>query len=335
MPVSVFASALEVIEAECRLDYLQLDEQPPFPGADSGHTIREYLGTPDRLVEHLLDHEILVVHGAPVTDAVLAASPALRLVCCARGGPVNIDLAAASARGVPVTTAPGKNADAVADLTLGFLVMLARRMRAAESFIQEGGALSSAFVGGQFLGRNLAGMTLGLVGLGKVGSCVADRAVAFGMSVLAYDPYLESDEIGRRGAEPVGLAELLARSDVVSLHARATSENENLFGAAEFMTMKRGALFVNTARETLVDEQALAAALACGQLGGAAVDVLRDHGDGRHPLLAFPNVVATPHIGGATQETLLLGARMVAEEIGRFVAGEPLRWAVNLDAICL
>jgi D-3-phosphoglycerate dehydrogenase len=158
---------------------------------------------------------------------------------------------------------------------------------------------------------------------------VVRRALPFGMTVLVYDPFVEAN-----GVEQVSsLEELLARADFVSLHARVTPENENMIDAAALAAMKPGAFLVNTARETLVDEDALDAALESGRLGGAALDVVRTtEQSGRHRLLRHENVVMTPHLGGATHETLLQGAEMIAEEILRFAAGEPLVNVVNRAA---
>jgi D-3-phosphoglycerate dehydrogenase len=270
--------------------------------------------------------EVLVVQGAPVTDAVLDASPELKLVCCARGGPVNVDVEAVTARGLPLVNTPGKNAEAVADLTLAFLVMLARGLPKAQRFLEDGGRLRDNWEGARFIGSDLRRHVLGIVGYGQIGRRVAQRALAFGLGVVVYDPYASAD-----GFEQVdALDELLGRADFVSLHARAAPENENMMDAEAFATMKAGAFLVNTARETLVDEDALDAALASGRLAGAALDVVRTTDDhGRHRLLRHENVVLTPHLGGATHETLLQGAEMIAEEILRFAAGEPLVNVVN------
>ena len=165
-------------------------------------------------------------------------------------------------RGLPLVAAPGRNAEAVADLTLAFLVMLARGVPNAQRFLDGGGRLKDNWEGARFIGSDLRGHALGLVGFGNVGHRVALRARAFGMRVLAYDPYVRA---APDGVERVSdLDELLALADFVSLHARATSENANLFDAARFARMKPGAFFVNTARESLVDEAALDVALASG-----------------------------------------------------------------------
>lgn len=331
LPVSVFRTAFAELAVNHRVTYLQVDAGAPLiPGTESENAIREYEGAPDQLRAALTDEDVLVVHGAPVTDEVLAASPKLALVCCARGGPVNVDVAAATRRGIPVVTTPGKNADAVADLTIAFMIMLARGIPKADRFLRNGGQMSSTFDGAQFFGHDLSGRILGLVGFGHVGRRVAARARAFEMPVLAYDPFVPPEEIRAPGIEPCGFDALLVGSDVVSLHARATAENANLFDAAAFRKMRDASLFINTARETLVDEVALADALRSGRLAGAALDVLRSRPTSSHnPLFDLENVILTPHIGGATHETLLRGAQMVAAEVSRFIERRPLLHVVD------
>jgi len=336
VPVPVFERGLAGLRGKHEIAYLQLDESHELvPVTPSECSIREFLGTPAQVAARVHDAEILVVHGAPVTDEVIAAAPELRLICCARGGPVNVDVAAASARQIPLVITPGKNAESVADQTLAFMIMLARGFPKAQRFLLEGGTFGeSAFEGARFLGHDLIGHVLGLVGFGNVGSRVRRRAVAFGMRLVVYDPYVGIGDLAST-VQVSSLEDLLPQSDFVSLHVRATAETENLFGAAQFAAMKPGSYFLNTARESLVDEEALDAALSSGHLGGAALDVVRPrpHGEGPHPLLRHQNVVITPHIGGATHETLLRGVTMVADEIQRFAAREPLRSVVNRSAV--
>ena len=335
VPVPVFERGLAGLRNKHQFEYLQLDESEGFvPTTASERSIREYLGTPAQLAARAVDAEILIVHGAPVTAEVLSSAPRLKLICCARGGPVNVDAAAASQRQIPVVNTPGKNAESVADQTLAFMIMLARGFPRAQRFLLEGGSLGeSAFEGARFLGHDLVGHVLGLVGYGNVGRRVNKRALAFGMRVVVYDPYVKVGELTSTEQAPT-LPDLLAKADFVSLHVRATKETENFFGAGQFAAMKPGSYFVNTARESLVDEEALDAALASGHLAGAALDVVRPRSEGGpHPLLRHENIVITPHIGGATHETLLRGVTMVAEEVARFAAGEPLRSVINRAAI--
>jgi D-3-phosphoglycerate dehydrogenase len=335
VPVEVFKQGFAGLEKKHAVDYVQLDESRAFtPSTPSERAIREYLGTPGQVAEFVRGCEVLVVHGAPVTQEVLDAASDLRLLCCARGGPVNVDVKAASARGIPVVITPGKNAEAVADEAIAFMVMLARRFPRAQRFLLEGGRLGeSAYEGARFLGHELGGHVLGLVGYGNVGRRVARRALAFGMAVSVYDPYVQASDLGDVKQVP-SLAALLEAADFLSLHVRASAETENLMGRSEFAAMRQGAFFINTARETLVDEAALDAALSSGHIAGAALDVVRPHsGGGPHPLLNHENVVITPHIGGATHETLLRGVTMVAAEIERFAGGESLGSVINRSAV--
>jgi len=317
------------------LEILQVDEDRSFVAStDSDRRIREFTGAPDELVERMQDVDVLLVHGAPVTDQVLDASSQLRLVGCARGGPVNVDVHAASARRIPVVNTPGKNAEAVADEAIALLIMLARGLRramhASETAANVG---ASTFEGAAFLGHELGGHTLGLVDYGQVGRRVAARAIGFGMQVLAYDPFAPPGPDEPAAPAP-SLEHLLEQSDFVSLHARATPDTENLLSAEEFARMRPGAFLVNTARETLIDEAALDTALASGHLAGAGLDVVRPHsGGGRHPLLRHDGVVLLPHIGGATHETLERGVRMLATAVSCLREGVPLPHVVNASAL--
>jgi D-3-phosphoglycerate dehydrogenase len=333
MPASIFASAFAGLGEAVTVTELQIDGNAAAPPRTESHRVlREYAGDPADVATAVAGHQVLVVHGAPVTAEVLDAAP-LRLVCCARGGPVNVDVAAASARGIPVTSAPGRNAEAVAELTIAFALMLIRHVPAAGRFLSSAGAhAESVYEGREFIGGEAASMTIGLVGVGHVGREVATRARALGFSVLGYDP-------APPGAAPVGVTMvpfdvLLGRSDIVSVHARATPDNRHLFGTAEFAGMRRGSYFINTARESLVDEDALQRAVASGAIAGAALDVAeRPAGGSRHPLLDLPNVVITPHIGGATGETLRRGAEMTAAAVARLASGQHPDHLVNPEIV--
>jgi D-3-phosphoglycerate dehydrogenase / 2-oxoglutarate reductase len=330
MPPHYFADAFAALAEAHDITYFEIDAERGFePVSASERKLREYLGSPEELIERIGGAEVLVVQGAPVTDEVLDASAALGLVCCARGGPVNVDVEAVTERGLPLITTPGKNADAVADLTVAFLVMLARVIRKGQRFIDEGGRVGDNWQGAHFMGHDLHGRTLGIVGYGQIGYRVAQRVRAFGMATLAFDPFVAVEDREVRQVET--LEELLRRSDFVSLHARATAETEAMIDAQALAAMKPGAFLINTARETLVDEDALEAALRSGQLGGAALDVFTNGAT----LSRHENVVLTPHIGGATYETLTRGAEMIAAEICRFAAGEPLVNVFNRDALAV
>jgi D-3-phosphoglycerate dehydrogenase len=333
MPAGVFTAALAGLGDSVSVTELQIDSPTAAPPrTDSERALREYVGDPAHIVAAVACHDALLVHGAPVSAEVLDAAP-LRLVCCARGGPVNVDVAAASRRGIPVTNAPGRNAQAVAELTIAFALMLVRGVHASARYLVDGGQLAeNTYEGSEFIGAEAASVTLGLVGLGNVGREVAARGRTLGFTMLGYDPVRPT--IVPPGVTMVTLDDLLSRSELISLHARATPDNRHLLGAAAFARMPRGAFFINTARESLVDEDALAAALASGTLAGAALDVVerRPAGD-RHPLLDLPNVIITPHIGGATRETLQRGAEMTAAAVARLASGEIPDHLVNPEVL--
>jgi D-3-phosphoglycerate dehydrogenase / 2-oxoglutarate reductase len=312
-----------------------VDEPAWRPSTASDRKVKELLGSPRQVIERLDGHEVLVVQGAPVTEEVMDACPTLRLVCVVRGGPVNVDVAAATDRSIAVVTTPGKNAQAVAELTIGFMVMLARRLPEVVRFLEGGGELArDNYEGAKWMGHDLDGHVLGLVGYGQVGHRVARIARAMGMRVVVSDPFVPSARIEADGAEVVDLDTLLATSDYVSIHARVTADNKGMIGRAQIERMKKGAFLINTARDTLVDEDAVYDALRSGHLGGGGFDVVRipdlsipPELGRRHRLYDAPNVVIATHIGGATYETMGHGGEMAAAEIGRLAAGRPF---VNL-----
>ena len=326
-PASALRPAFVELEAKHQVRFVDVAAHPEWiPTQPSELGLREYLGTPDDVIAALDGDDVLVVQGAPVSDRVIASCPSLRLICCARGGPVNIDVAAATERGIPVVTTPGKNADAVAELTMAFMVMVARRLPEAMGHVTSGGeAFHDNYEGAFWFGHDLAGHDLGLVGLGAIGRRVARRAQAFGMRVIAHDPFVHQAVAAANGVELCDLPTLIASSDFVSLHARLTADNRGLFGEAEFAAMRQGAYLINTARHELVDEPALIGALLSGHLAGAALDIATPSPEGgRHPLLSVPNVVLAPHIGGATFETLRHGGEMAVAEIERLAIGQEL-----------
>jgi D-3-phosphoglycerate dehydrogenase / 2-oxoglutarate reductase len=250
------------------------------------------------LIEALRGVEGIVVRGATkVTAAVLRGTQSLRVVVRAGTGLDNVDLAVARERGVTVANTPVANAVAVAELAIGLMLALERHVVPAASDLRRGHWEKT-----KYMGRELAGRTLGLLGFGRIGREVALRARAFAMEVIACDPLLPQWPAGYEWVQPVTLDELLAGADVLSLHVPLVPETRGRIGARELSLMRPDAILVNCARGGVVDERALLAALSGGKPRGAALDVFATEPPGEHPLLALPNVIATPHLGASTVE---------------------------------
>ena len=281
----------------------------------------------------LADAEVALVEFEQIGRDELIHAPRLRLVGIARGTQMVADLAALTGRGIAVLTTPGRNAESVADLTIAFAVMLARRILPAVDHVRraEWEEVLTTYV--SFRGRELGALALGLIGCGAVGRLVAQRAHAFGMTVLIHDPFASPETLRGLGV-PVTLAELLDRSDLVSVHAAVTAETIGMIGVAEFAHMRPGCLFINTARSVIVDTAALAVALREGRLGGAALDVFDEEPlPNESPLRDLPNVILTPHIGGATVEVSRRHSVMLADGVEAWLAGETPRWCLNPEVL--
>ena len=275
--------------------------------------------------------DVLIVEADLVHSEVLEACPITMIGCC-RGDPVNIDLELATRKGIPVFHTPGRNADAVADLTLAFTLMLLRHLPAIGDTYRSGGktitqASDYLEMYTRFTGTELGGKTVGLVGLGAVGREVAARLVPFKARVLAYDPYVKEPPPGVTMAL---LDDLLRQSDVVSLHAPVTPETSGLLSRERLALLKPTAYVVNTARAALADEDALYDMLRCGRLAGAALDVLREEPlQPGNRFLELPNVVLTPHIGCATVDVTRHQGEIVVDAMERGLRGERPRWLAN------
>jgi D-3-phosphoglycerate dehydrogenase len=287
-----------------------------------------------RPAKETLDAELptadaLVVRSATrVTAAVLERAPKLRVVGRAGVGVDNVDLDAATRRGVLVMNTPGGNAPSVAEHTLALLLSLARKIPALYSAMHAGRWEKSK---GQ--GTELRGKTLGLLGLGRVGAEVARRARALEMRVLACDPFLTEEAAREASVVLVPLDQLLAESDFLSLHTALVPETERIINAANLAKTKRGDYLVNTARGELVDEAALADALRSGRLAGAGLDVFAVEPPKNSPLLGLSNLIATPHVAGSTAEAQEEVGTLIAQQVRDFLADGVVRNAVNLPSL--
>lgn len=284
---------------------------------EAGHEVTVWPGEfpppPEPLREELREADAALTL---ITDTVgadlLAAAPRLRVVANMAVGFDNVDIDAATARGVLVTNTPGVLTEATADLTLALMLAAARRLPEGSAAVHEG--RWGPWDPGWLLGRDLGGLTLGVVGPGRIGAAVARRARAFGMSTIYHGPREAAAFPGDR----MPWEELLRAADVVSVHVPLSDETSGLFDEAAFSAMKRGAIFVNTSRGGVVDQEALRAALESGRLGAAALDVtVPEPLPADHPLLSAPNLIVLPHLGSATRETR---ARMAERSVDGLLA---------------
>jgi D-3-phosphoglycerate dehydrogenase len=287
------------------------------------------LTTKETLNAEIVEADALIVRSATkVTAELLGLAPKLRAVGRAGVGVDNIDLEAATKRGVLVMSTPGGNSVSVAEHTFALLLSLARRVPQLDKAIHEGRWEKSSAAGTEVRGK-----TLGLIGLGRIGSEVAVRAEAFDMRVLAYDPYISEAAAREVSVDLVPLEKLLEESDFVSLHTALSPATQNLINAATIEKMKTGARIINAARGELIDEAALAAALKSGKLAGAALDVFAEEPPKNSPLVGLSNVIATPHVAGSTTEAQEEVGTQVAVQVKDYLAEGIIRNAVNLPAL--
>lgn len=326
MKPEVFAEKLDGADIDRRLFELAWPDEPFVNTREEGELagLKEFMGEADEIARMIGDAEVLVTHLAPVSASILERCPALKLIAVSRGGPVNIDIKAARAREVAVVNAPGRNASAVAEFTIAAILIETRLMRAGHEALRQGvwrGDLYRA----DMTGPELSELTVGLIGYGQIGTRVVRLLKPFGCRILVADPYKTlSPEDVADGVVMTDLDDLLARSDVVSLHARVTDETRGFLAAPQFARMKPKSWFINTARGPMVNYPDLEQALVSGHLRGAMLETFwQEPPPAAARILRLPNVTLTPHIAGASTTTVRIAASMVAEEIRRWRVGEP------------
>ncbi|WP_417554032.1 phosphoglycerate dehydrogenase [Microbacterium sp.] len=278
----------------------------------------------------LAEADAVLVRSATKVDAeALSHAPKLKVIARAGVGLDNVDIKAATAAGVMVVNAPTSNIVSAAELTIGHIISLARRIPAANASLSSGAWKRSSFTGAELFEK-----TIGIIGLGRIGALVATRLNAFDMRVIAYDPYVTSARAQQLGVQLVSLDELVAQADFVTIHMPKTPETTGMIGAAQFKAMKSTAYVVNVARGGLIDEAALHDALVAGEIAGAGIDVFTSEppaeGSTAHALLGLPNIVVTPHLGASTAEAQEKAGVSVARSVRLALGGDLVPDAVNV-----
>jgi D-3-phosphoglycerate dehydrogenase len=306
-------SGLKVLETAQGIEF---DYKPGLNEEQLAAVIGEYDG-------------LIIRSGSKVTAKVIEQARNLKVVGRAGIGVDNVDVPAASKRGIVVMNTPTGNAVTTAEHALSLLMSLARKIPQATASMRAG-----AWEKTKFEGREIAGKTLGIVGMGNIGRIVADRARGLHMNVIGYDPVLSAERAASLGVELVSTDELFARADFITIHAPLTPETKNLLGAKAFAQMKTGVMVINAARGGIVDEAALVDAIKSGKVAGAALDVfLKEPLDPNHPLLKLDDVVLTPHLGASTAEAQDRVAREIAEQVVDFLKNETITNAVNVPQL--
>ena len=295
----------------------------------AGNVIVETGLSQDQLLQRVPRFDAIMVRSqTKITRAVLEAAGKLQIVGRAGVGVDNIDVEAATERGVIVVNSPAGNTVAVAELALGMMLSLVRRLVPAHGSVASGEWKRSAFMGSQLYNK-----TLGVIGVGRIGVEVSRRAQAFGMQVLGYDPFLTSARAAQLQIEATTVDDILKRADIVTIHTPLIKETRHLIDSRALALMKPGAILLNCSRGGIVDEAALYDALKSGHLGGAGLDVYEIEPPQNSPLLSLPNVILTPHLGASTEEAQVEVALDVARQIVDVLAGRPPQSAVNLPPL--
>ncbi|HXC51192.1 MAG TPA: phosphoglycerate dehydrogenase [Candidatus Limnocylindrales bacterium] len=304
---------LEILQAA---PGLEVDNNPGLP--------------PDELKKIIGKYEGLVIRsGTKVTADLLEAATSLKIVGRAGIGVDNVDVEAASKRGVIVANTPGGNNVTTGEHAISMMLACARDIPQANATLRAG-----QWKRNDFMGIEVTGKTIGVIGLGNIGAIVADRAKGLKMNVIGYDPFVNADAAARAGIELVSLDEMYARADFISVHTPLTADTRGLIGEAAIAKMKKGVRIINCARGGIIDEAALLAALNAGHVGGAALDVFATEPPTKDdPLVTHPKVVATPHLGASTGEAQLNVAIAVAEQIRDFFADGTIRNAINVPSL--
>lgn len=306
------------------------------------NNVKEAYGSPERIKEAIIGCEVAVSGYAPFTKEVIDASKELKVIGISRGGPVNVDQITATKNDIYVLKAVGRNAESVADQTLGFILSELRQIARHNKEIKTGEYFQKIDEVGRsnylesFNWMEANGKTLGLIGYGQVGSRVAKRANAFNMRVIVFDPYIDEKILIEENCEPVNLDTLLRTSDFTSIHAGLSPETHHMIGTEAFKKMKKTAILVNSARGSIIDEDALYNALKNGDIASAALDVVEmDPIKPDNKLIQLDNITLTPHTAGRSPDTEMRGYRQIAQQVARYLRGEEIHpmYIANKDVL--
>ena len=289
--------------------------------------IKEFVGDPKLVSQLIKDSTILVTQLAPVTKNVIQTAKKLKFIAVARGGPVNIAISEAKAHGITVVNAPGRNSSAVAEFTVGSIIAHTRNITIGHESLRNGQFRGDLYRA-EKIGNELSDTIVGIIGYGHIGQQVANLLRAFDANVLIYDPYIKNSNFNsKNGIRQVDFTQLLTESDIISLHCRATPETDGMISCDQLNLMKSSAILINTGRGSLLDYDALYSALKVNQISGAILDTFSiEPVQLKDPILKLPNVTLTPHIAGASKKTVKVAAKMIAEEIHRWLNGKPQKY---------
>ncbi len=298
----------------------------PLLDFNEGTLIQKKINDPDVELEKV--DALLVRSATTVTEELLEKMPQLKIIARAGVGVDNIDVNAATKRGIIVVNAPDGNTISTAEHTFAMMASLMRNIPQAHSSVKNLEWKRNAFIGTELYGK-----TLGIVGMGRIGTELAKRAKVFGMNVKVYDPFLTKERALKLGVSHGSLEEVLAEADIITVHTPLTSETKGLINEETLSKTKKGVYFLNCARGGIIDEQALAKFVGNGHVAGAAIDVFEVEPPGEHPLFKYDNVIVTPHLGASTKEAQLNVATQVAKEVRMYFEGKPVLNSINLPAM--
>jgi D-3-phosphoglycerate dehydrogenase len=329
----LFENAIRERMPSHSLEFIEIKTHWPMEPFRDIDGVSEASGAIEVLIKKLQGVKIVATHLAPFSAEVFKNAPDLKMIGVCRGGPVNIDLKAATEAGVLISYAPGRNAQAAAEFTIGLMMAAMRRIARGDADLHNG-IWRGDFYSYEKTGIEICGSTVGLIGYGAIGKIVAKILIAIGARVIVFDPYTDKTLMAADGVESVELDYLLKNSGVVSLHARLTSDSKHILNAENMKLLPEGAVIINSARGGLMDYTPIPDLLRSGRIGALALDVYDvEPPPSDWPLLRIENVVLTPHLAGATKQTAWRAANIIGDEIKLFLEGKVPQFVANKEIL--